>query len=855
MTKIKTALPGGRSSSLSRITDFFRRSRIWTGLLGLGLTLTALSFLCTYEWGKTQHIYEPGDIADADIASPIAFSFNDESATEAKRAEVRKAQPLVCVLNTEPITRLRGKIEGLFANTGITGDPNQLENMRQAISEELGEELSVRMFNTLRGQATQTLILGNLLPWIEHRLAEGIVANGSILADYPGGVVIQNADRQIVASRSVVSDIAELRADLKTHAQQFSSSKLTTSLVLALLGNYLAPTLTPDFESTAKNADEAVKTLRPVILQIMAGEVIVRQGERVRPEHMPTLLALWSTEQVKFNAVRFLGILLGAVILCGGLFFTPNGGTMTKIDSKDLLCIGFIVTFFTVLAKAFSLLGVTVAASSGSFTQGAQVFAVPVAGATLMIIAFSSRRYFITSMLLAMFCTLAGKGQLPLFIFYFLSALFGSWITHKAQSRKDVVKTLPALLCALIPLWLAATMAQGGEAGRVYSEFPALMLGGFLSLLLTFALPPLIEILFGFTTRFSLMDLMNQEHPVLRQLMFDAPGTYHHCLIVGNMAELAAKAIDANSLLCKVGALYHDIGKIDKPQYFIENQFRGENPHDKISPTMSALVLTSHVKYGVELAAQARMGREIIDIIREHHGNSLIQYFYQKALAADIPAQRSDFCYEGPRPSTIESAIIMLADVVEASSRTLDNPTPSRIRTHVQRMIRAVLADGQMNNVDMTFKNLEQVEDSFTLILTGMFHKRIEYPGKQGNKAATGNAPAATAPDSAPAAENGAEDGQTPPAPPKTQLPLRLPAQPMIFDPEAEKQVRRQKEQEQSRLRDDDYHAAKWLGLEDRPDETTLLNKNPASSDGVNGGEAKKREQQEADKKKLPPCG
>jgi putative nucleotidyltransferase with HDIG domain len=311
------------------------------------------------------------------------------------------------------------------------------------------------------------------------------------------------------------------------------------------------------------------------------------------------------------------------------------------------------------------------------------------------------------------------------------------------------------------------------------------------------------------------MDLMNQEHPVLRQLMFDAPGTYHHCLIVANMAEFAAKAIKADSLLCKVGAMYHDIGKIDKPLYFIENQFRGENPHDKISPAMSALVLISHIKHGVELAEQAHLGREITDIIREHHGNGVIRYFYQKALAANSQVRIEDFCYSGPRPSTIESAIIMLADVVEASSRTLENPTPSRIRTHVHRMIRAILGEGQLNNVDLTFKNLEQVEDSFTLILTGMFHKRIEYPGKQNAKAAADNSAAQEA---APGKALSAADGQT-----RENLTPAPAAQPITFIPGTEKQA---KEQEHLILQPDDYHAAKWLDLEDSFDEMTLLYKN-----------------------------
>ncbi|MDR2825579.1 MAG: HDIG domain-containing protein [Deltaproteobacteria bacterium] len=818
MTKNKAALPDLRQGFLRRVPLFFKSLRLWPGFLGLGLILTALSFLCTYEFSGTPQVYELGEIAGADIASPFTFYFSDDNAIKFRRDAVRKAQPIICIQDLEPIERLDSKLEDLFTRVREAGnDPERIESLRQTVSEELGEEISVRMFSILRDEAIQTLIHDDLLPWIKYRLQEGVLQDNRILANYSSGVIIRNAQEQTIASHTEISDLAGLHKDLEQHLQKIHANRLTNSLVLTLLSNYIAPTLTPDLAATAQNAEDAAKAVRPVMLQVMAGEVIVRQGEKISPEHMPKLRALWNTTPVKFNVTRFLGILLGAVILCSGLFFSPSGKKMDRVESKDLLFTGFIVTFFAVAAKTFALLGGAMAAYSSAYVSGAHMFAVPVAGATLMITAFSSRRYFITCMLLAMFCTLVNNDQLPLFMFYFFAALFGSWITNKAQSRKGVVKTLPALIAMLIPLWLATTITMGGDPARLYPEFIALMLGSFLSLLLTFALPPLIEILFGFTTRFSLMELMNQEHPVLRQLMFDAPGTYHHCLIVANMAELAAQAINSNPLLCKVGALYHDIGKADKPQYFIENQFRGENPHTKISPTMSALVLISHVKYGVELATQAHLGKEIIDIIREHHGTRVIQYFYQKALATNSQVQEEDFRYEGPRPSTVESAIIMLADVVEASSRTLENPTPSRIRTHVQRMIRSLLAEGQLNNVELTFKDLEQVEDSFTLILTGMFHKRIEYPGKQ---------------TPAPSATNPAATANTPAN--VGNAPLNLPAQPMVFDPDAESRMQQQLEHDQSRLSAEDYHAAKWLNLGDSFDETMLLNKKLKSAAAQN---------------------
>lgn len=223
------------------------------------------------------------------------------------------------------------------------------------------------------------------------------------------------------------------------------------------------------------------------------------------------------------------------------------------------------------------------------------------------------------------------------------------------------------------------------------------------------------------------------EQPLLRDLMLNAPGTYHHSLIVSNMVEAGAERIGAYSLLCKVAALYHDIGKVSKANYFIENQTNEDNPHDRLTPSMSSLILTSHVKLGVELAEQHRLGKEVIDIIREHHGNGVIRFFYHKAMqqADGVPPKIEDYSYAGPKPQTKEAALVMLADVVEASSRTLVDPSPTKLRTHIHNVLKGFYADGQLDETDLTFRDLEELTDSFQGILRGIFHHRIVYPEKQ----------------------------------------------------------------------------------------------------------------------------
>jgi putative nucleotidyltransferase with HDIG domain len=228
------------------------------------------------------------------------------------------------------------------------------------------------------------------------------------------------------------------------------------------------------------------------------------------------------------------------------------------------------------------------------------------------------------------------------------------------------------------------------------------------------------------------LELANLNQPLFQRMIIEAPGTYHHSIIVASLVEAAADAIGANALLAKVSAYYHDIGKLAKPHYYIENQSGHDNRHDKLSPKMSSLIIISHVKEGYELATQAKLGKPIIDIIREHHGTSLVSYFYDKAKKNKDESIRSltesDFRYPGPKPQTKEAGLVMLGDVIEASSRTLTNPTPARIRSLVRERIEKVYMDGQLDDCELTLRNLNTIADTFTRILTGIFHHRVDYP-------------------------------------------------------------------------------------------------------------------------------
>jgi len=262
--------------------------------------------------------------------------------------------------------------------------------------------------------------------------------------------------------------------------------------------------------------------------------------------------------------------------------------------------------------------------------------------------------------------------------------------------------------------------------------------GGLIAGIVVSGTVPLFEYLFGYTTDIRLLELANLNQPIFQDMIMTAPGTYHHAIIVASMVEAAAEEIGANSLLAKVGAYYHDIGKMKKPLYYVENQQNWENKHDKLKPSMSSRVIISHVKDGCDMANALKLGEELRDIIRQHHGTRLAAFFYEKAKKERDPSQppilESDFRYPGPKPQSKEAALVLLADIVEASSRILKNPTPSRIRTLVDARIRETVDDNQLDESSLTFSDLNKIAESYARILIGIFHHRIEYSESDGKE-------------------------------------------------------------------------------------------------------------------------
>ena len=277
---------------------------------------------------------------------------------------------------------------------------------------------------------------------------------------------------------------------------------------------------------------------------------------------------------------------------------------------------------------------------------------------------------------------------------------------------------------------LSVDLYKGDLLTRGTYDLSAGFLGAVLISMIVSASLPFFEALFDIATDIKLLELLDPNQPLLKELVYKSPGTYHHSIVIGNLAEAAAEAIGENPLLARVGAYYHDVGKTRKPEYFIENQRPFENKHDQLTPSMSSLIIAAHVKDGIDMAREHKLPTSVIDIIRQHHGTSMISYFYQKAkeLRPLIKISEADYRYPGPRPRTKVAAIVMLSDSVEAASRTLDNPTPQRIQALTNSVITRIFLDDQLVMCDITLRDLREIARSFNLILSGIFHHRIDYP-------------------------------------------------------------------------------------------------------------------------------
>lgn len=717
------------------------------------IVLAILSILTVMDFRTGARLYVAGEIAAQDITAAQDILVEDQLSTLKKRQEVADAQPPVYDLSPVPFSVIERRVREMFESIRRTA-PEEMEQLRWQIAESLNTEISKQSFNIWRDEDIQNMILGRVMPWLGDRFQKGVVGDRAVFGQYENGIVVRDVDRKVEALRldlAGVDDISALREALGQFLRDDLNKPLRTrKAVQSLLQPMLEPSMTLNDDATRARRKEVMSAVEPVYYQIKRGEVVVRQGERVTPGDQFKLQALLREQKDEFPVIGAVGVFVLSLMFSGTLVFSPKNKLISPLPSRDFLLLATFLLFFGGLSKGLAYLEVPLESGLSVLSGNVLPFCLPIGAASGLLALFFSRWVcFGGSLVLSYVCAAMFGNDAGIFAFYFITCLISVTLMKRTETRQDVIRAIIPLTGGMLLTFVGVSLAEVRDFSSLGFESLFILGNGLFSLLAIMGLNPVVDLVFGYTSRFRLMELMNLESPLLQELMVTVPGTYHHSLVVSNMVEAGARAIGAKALLCKVAALYHDIGKLKNPQYFIENQFKG-NPHNKLSPSMSALILINHVKKGVELARQHKLGTRIIELIPQHHGTSVISYFYHKAKEqaqerGESEVRMEDFRYPGPKPQSREAAIIMLADAVEASSRTLQDPTPSRIRGHIDTIFHRIMDDGQLDESELTFKDMHLLAGVFERILNGIFHSRIQYPSEQkereaGREGTNGNA-------------------------------------------------------------------------------------------------------------------
>jgi putative nucleotidyltransferase with HDIG domain len=696
--------------------------------------------------------YQVGDIATKEVKSNQDLLVEDEKSTQEKRNEAERSVLSVYDYDPSIFTDAESRIRSTFGSLAASFkkvekgiDQNALRKKEWDSS--LNLPLSQREWHVLEKEHFNPVVGETALKWIAPLLKKGIVNDKDLLdSDAEKGIVIRNIqtreDRKALPP-STLLDFKEARAKLRAQADLLSPvlGKESSSIVLKLAEHFLKPNLTFNKDETQERKVRAREKVKPVYFQIKRGEVILRAGDRVQEEHLSKIKALRKAQERSHLLVILIGMGLLTFLILGSLYqFSTQNIRKIALSQKDLLFFSTALLGIIAFLKLFQLSTDILGGEFFSIPSSSYLYLFPIAtGAMLVRIVLNSEVAIVFTLLVSYFSAVMMGNQLFYFIFTFVGSVIGAHKVARCEQRSILLKAGMTVGGVNILMILSYNLLSGNLFKMtLLSDLMMGFLGGVLASVLVLGIAPIIESVFSYTTDIKLLELANMDHPILKDLILQAPGTYHHSIIVGSLVESAAKSIAANPLLARVSAYYHDIGKLKKPLYFIENVGGGENKHDHLTPTMSSLILISHVKDGVEMARENRLGERIGHIIQQHHGTSLISYFYQKAKEKEHPEMESmnekDFRYPGPKPQTKEAGIVMLADSVEAASRALTDPTPSRIKSLVQRITNNIFLDGQLEECELTLKDLHKIEESFNRILTAIFHQRIDYPLSPGSE-------------------------------------------------------------------------------------------------------------------------
>ncbi len=753
-------------------------------LLVLGVVALACAYLLTPGLFSQRIPYGDdsiGQFSNTVVKATRDYDIPDEETTRRKRAEARDAVLPVYDYDVTVAESAHERVRSAFQYMREVGkaeevklkaheveprpeDPKKRPAARKDESQvpeglvkvwlERREEWHRRLETQLDDEALKAFIEARFGEDIQ-REAERLVtrATGQMVAEYREplalssgrGITVRRKSGGETVSEKVLTDVSGIRdqAEVRQDAERWAndlSTELPQSLrrAMAMLASReVRANLRYNREETESRRQAASDSMKPVIIQLKKGEKIIGDGERIEHRHLVIFGAIRSQTKIEESLlVRLGGGLVAVLVVLVVYGFARASLRRFRPTRKDALLgafsvvgmlglVNLSVTIFDALRDRFPQI-------SGEALYYAAPFA---AGAMLIRFVLTAEAAVVFSIIFSGLVGILVGNSLEFGLYALLGSLVASARVARANDRAALFRaglyTGVANVCAVICFALLTNKPNGWSVAVGCA-------GGFLSgalavPILVMGVTPLVEAAFGYTTDIKLLELANLNHPALKELIVQAPGTYHHSIIIGSLVEAAAEAIGANPLLARVCAYYHDIGKGKNPLYFGENQ-RGDNRHDKLAPQMSALIIKRHVTDGMEMARQYKLPKQVADAIPQHHGTRLVGYFFHKATK-DLegkpdtsPVEEGLYRYGGPKPQTRETALVMIADAVEASSRAMQEPTPAKLQALVQKIINGIFADGQLDECDLTLRDLNEIARAFYRTLTGIYHTRPDYP-------------------------------------------------------------------------------------------------------------------------------
>ncbi|MFC5732385.1 HD family phosphohydrolase [Cytobacillus gottheilii] len=670
-------------------------------------------------------------VSEQTIRSPITVE--DKESTELKKKEAENQVQDVYVVKKEIAQNRVDLVTSIFSSATEVNDEIE-EDMadRERAAEELAESTDDEAAEIEEPTIDEKLSL------MKEKLTEGVtkeVSDQSLRALLQAGqdelsiaqdltvTTINNVMQSRIPADEVENAKKRLEEELKLTSM--STGLKTAAIELGRYAVYQNEFYDP--AATQEMRQQAVESVEPV--KILQGQILVEQNQLISRDVYRQLDLVGLTDNE--NSIQsYIGLLLMIVLILGAIYYYFHEHNVSEEKKQSqLLLFSLILILSTLLMKAISFF------HDLDYSEIVYIFPAAMGVMLIKILIDEKLAIFFTIISTVCGCIIFNEGitgtlHVTAGIYILCSGMAGIlFLTNHNHRSKILQAGLFVSIVNIIVIFSLLFLRNGQYDPLEYGfYFAAALISGIASAVLTIGFLPFFETGFGMLSAMKLIELSNPNHPLLRKILTEAPGTYHHSVMVANLSDSACEAIGADGLLARVGCYYHDIGKTKRPQFFIENQMNIENPHDRLPPQTSKNIIIAHAADGAELLRKHKMPKEIVDIAEQHHGTTMLKFFYFKAKEKGLDVKEEDYRYPGPKAQTKEAAVIGIADSVEAAVRSMSNPTPEQIEDLIKKIIADRLQDGQLNECDLTLKELDIVAQSFSETLNGIFHSRIEYP-------------------------------------------------------------------------------------------------------------------------------